>query len=91
MSADLVYVILFPQLLVALFDRKTTAQGAVVGAIVGSVLRFLSEPWVADRMFGPGAIEHWPVRTLAMLSSLLTILVVSRAMPPKRILSPAKS
>jgi high affinity choline transporter 7 len=84
LSADLVYVILFPQLLVALFDRRTTATGAVAGAVTGLAIRLLTVDWVADRIFGAHAMDHWPVRTLTMLCSLSTIVVVSRAIPSQR-------
>ncbi|RMF36901.1 MAG: sodium:solute symporter [Planctomycetota bacterium] len=81
LSADLVYVVLFPQLLCALFDRRATVRGAWTGAAVGFVLRMASgEPslGIASWVELP---EFVPLRTAAMGTSLLTILAVSRLTP----------
>ncbi len=85
LCADLVYVILFPQLVMVLFYSGANRSGAVAGAAVGLVLRlgggeplvnlpaFIPYPWV-----GPGGSE-FPFRTFAMLVGLMTIWIVSRA------------
>ena len=78
LCADFVYAILFPQLVTVLFDRRSNRLGAIAGAAVSLMLRlgggvaafglppFL--PYPAD----------FPFRTVAMLSGLVVILLVSR-------------
>ncbi|MCB1140945.1 MAG: sodium:solute symporter family protein [Leptospiraceae bacterium] len=84
LCSDFVYCILFPQLLLALYDKKVTPLGSAVGFGVALFLRlgagepvlglpsFLSYPLVED------GVSYFPYRTLAMLSSLITIMLVSR-------------
>lgn len=83
LCSDFVYVLLFPQLTTAMFSRHANRWGAIAGLVVAVVLRFgggeptlhlpmfIPYPWVED-----GA-SLFPFRTLAMVASLLTILVVS--------------
>ncbi|MEZ4884279.1 MAG: hypothetical protein R3E32_06020 [Chitinophagales bacterium] len=40
LCSDFVYCILFPQLVMALFDKKANYYGSLVGLIVSFVLRF---------------------------------------------------
>lgn len=81
LCADLVYVILFPQLVTALFDGRANRTGAMAGAAVGLLLRlgggepFLGLPATLPYPLG----SNFPFRTLAMLSGLATIWLVSRA------------
>jgi len=94
LCADLAYVILFPQLVTALFARRTSSAGAIAGAAVGLLARlcggvpelglpcWFEHPWQAE--LG----DSLPVRTIAMLSSWLTIVVVSRMRPPTQRWSP---
>ena len=84
LCSDFVYVILFPQLVTALFDKKANKYGAMLGFAVAFVLRFgggeptlgipqmLPYPMVAD------GVVLFPFRTFAMISSLITIIVFSR-------------
>lgn len=86
LCADLVYVILFPQLVMALFYKKSNYIGALSGVVVGLILRlgggeevfnlpsFISYP-MNDPVYG----IQFPFRTFAMVMSLLTIVVVSYA------------
>jgi high affinity choline transporter 7 len=84
LSSDLVYVILFPQLLTALFYRRTTPQAALAGVVVGVGLRvtmaLLTSESVAN-LAGWRELQVWlsyfPWRTVAMLTSLSTILLLS--------------
>jgi high affinity choline transporter 7 len=82
LSADLVYVLLFPQLLVVLYVKRVTRWGVLSGLLVGLVLRsgggepFLHIP--AWMNYAP----DFPFKTMAMLAGLLTTLLVSR-MPLK--------
>jgi len=82
LCGDVVYCVLFPQLTLALFDKKANAIGAMSGFAVSVLLRlgggdttlhlpaFLHYPSWGDYDF--------PFRTLAMLSGLVTAFVVSR-------------
>jgi len=97
LCGDIVYCVLFPQLALALFDRKANRTGAMTGLAVSVFLRlgggdstlglpaFLPYPdWSAD-----GA--EFPFRTLAMLSGVLVAIAVSRltqSMDPARALEP---
>ncbi|MEM9657676.1 MAG: sodium:solute symporter family protein [Planctomycetota bacterium] len=84
LCADLVYVILFPQLVMVLFNPRANRTGAIAGAVVGCVLRlgggepllgfpaFIPYPWQ-----GPHGSD-FPFRTFAMLTGLATIWLVSR-------------
>jgi len=81
LSADLVYVLLFPQLLVVLYYRWASARGVLAGLAVGLVLRLGGgeatlgiAPWIE---YGP----DFPFKTVAMLCGLLTTLVISRLLP----------
>lgn len=84
LCSDLVFVLLFPQLLTALYDKKANAFGSFAGFIVGSVLRFgggdstLGIPIMINYPMIQNGEVLFPYRTLAMVSSLITIIVVSR-------------
>ena len=84
LCADLVYVILFPQLTMALFDKKANVIGAMSGACLGLFLRIGGgEPLLGMPMFLPYPMAHdgtsdFPFRTFAMLLSIFTIYLVSR-------------
>ncbi len=85
LSADLVFVILFPQLVMALFWRGANYLGALAGVVVGLVLRlgggepalglaaWIPYPWWDAQSQTP----LFPFRTFAMVASLLTIWLVS--------------
>ncbi|WP_311775191.1 sodium:solute symporter family protein [Alkalihalobacillus sp. TS-13] len=98
LAADLVYVILFPQLTMALFYKRATKYGSIAGIIVSFFLRlgggepviglpkFLPYPLVED------GIVLFPFRTLAMVVGFITIFIVSeftqKASPPQPLLTP---
>lgn len=91
LCSDLVYVILFPQLLCVVYVPHTNTYGSLSAYIVGFIFRILiGEPSLsipAFIHFGP----HIPPKTLCMLISLCTTLVVSyvaKVLFEKRILSP---
>lgn len=84
LCSDVVYVTLFPQLCCVIYFGKTNTYGSFTGFIVGILLRVLGgEPSLKI----PVVIEYpyydetdgqlFPFRTLAMVCSFLTILVVS--------------
>jgi high affinity choline transporter 7 len=84
LCSDFVYCLLFPQLVTALFDKKANKIGSMAGFAVGVILRFgggeatLGLPILIDYPMIEDGVVLFPFRTLAMLSSLLTIIFVSR-------------
>ncbi|MEL7020639.1 MAG: sodium:solute symporter family protein [Bacteroidota bacterium] len=90
LCSDFVYCLLFPPLVCALFDPKANTYGAAAGFIIAFALRFgggdsilgipifLPYPMIED------GVVLFPFRTLAMLSGLMTIIVVSRLVPDKK-------
>jgi high affinity choline transporter 7 len=80
LCADLVYVILFPQLVMVLFCARVNRTGAIAGALVGLTLRLAGGSRILDvPALLPFQEYYLPPRTLAMLSSLATIWLVSLA------------
>ncbi|MEM6697683.1 MAG: sodium:solute symporter family protein [Bacteroidota bacterium] len=84
LCSDFVYCLLFPQLVTALFDKKANTIGSVAGLLIGVMLRFgggeaaLGLPVLIDYPMIEDGVVLFPFRTLAMVSSLLGIVVVSR-------------
>lgn len=85
LCSDLVYCILFAQLVTALFDKKANAWGSLAGFVVALTLRLgggepaLGIPrWIAYPMVDEAGTVNFPFRTTSMLAGLLTIMVVSR-------------
>lgn len=78
LCSDFVYCLLFPALVCALFDPKATGYGALAGFFVAAFLRFGG----GDATLGiPAFLPYgtdFPFRTLAMLSGLCSIVLVSR-------------
>jgi high affinity choline transporter 7 len=78
-TSDLVFVLLFPQLIFALFDRKTNRTGSMAGFAVSFVLRVGG----GEPLLGVPALMHYPAtlpfRTVAAAAGLLLIPLVSRA------------
>jgi high affinity choline transporter 7 len=80
-----VYVILFPQLTMALFSKSANRPGSIAGLVVSFALRFgggdpllriprlIPYPW-----WDPVAGTLFPFKTIAMLSGFAAIYVVSR-------------
>lgn len=83
LCSDCVYVILFPQLVMALWYRRATLQGALAGFCIALILRIAS----GEVLLGLPSLLPWPAladgtitvpfRSITMLSSLLTIFLVS--------------
>lgn len=94
LCSDFVYCILFPQLVAALFDKKANVWGSAIGFAVSFILRFgggeptLGIPITLPYPMIEDGIVLFPFRTLAMVSGLLTIFVVSRLTQK---ISPAKA
>ncbi|CAB02847.2 High-affinity choline transporter 1 [Caenorhabditis elegans] len=83
LCADLVYVILFPQLLCVVYMPRSNTYGSLAGYAVGLVLRLIGgEPLVSLPAFFhypmyTDGVQYFPFRTTAMLSSMATIYIVS--------------
>ncbi|MEM1321858.1 MAG: sodium:solute symporter family protein [Bacteroidota bacterium] len=84
LCSDFVYCLLFPPLVCALFDPKANTYGALAGFLVAFILRFgggeptLGLPILIDYPMIEEGVVLFPFRTLAMVSGLLSIVVVSR-------------
>lgn len=89
LGSEVAYVLIFPQLVCVLFCSISNAYGAVSGLLVGLVVRLLN----GDATLGlqpvfyyPGCslqengtyVQCAPVRTISMLSSLVSILIFSK-------------
>ena len=77
-TSDLVFVLLFPQLVSALFDRKANLPGSVAAFSVSLILRV----GAGEPLFGIPAVipypEIVPVKTLAAATGLILLPLVSR-------------
>lgn len=83
LSADLVYVLLFPQLLMVLYFRRISRWGVIAGLLTGLVLRLgggeanLGIPALLPYPAGADGTVWFPFKTFAMLSGFIVSLVVS--------------
>ena len=91
LCSDLVYVILFPQLLCVVHVPHTNTYGSLAAYITGFLFRFL----IGEPSLGIPAMIHFgpyiPPKTLCMLICLSTTLGVSqlaRSLFERRILAP---
>lgn len=85
LCSDLVFVILFPQLVCAIYVSFVNTYGSLAAFIVGLVLRlgggesviglppFIKYPLFDEKLNK----QFFPFRTLAMLASLITLITVS--------------
>ncbi|PTM58453.1 sodium:solute symporter family protein [Desmospora activa] len=84
LCSDFVYCILFPQLTMALFCKGANKYGSAAGLIVAFILRFgggepvLGIPQLIPYPMVEDGVVLFPFRTLAMVSSLITIYLVSK-------------
>ncbi len=84
LCSDFVYCLLFPALVCALFDKKANKYGALAGFLVAFILRFgggdstLGIPILLPYPMIENDVVLFPFRTLAMVSGLLTIIIISR-------------
>ncbi|XP_048387979.1 high-affinity choline transporter 1 [Stegostoma tigrinum] len=92
LSSDLVYVIIFPQLISVLFIKGTNTYGSIAGYIIGFLFRISGgEPYLhlhpfvcypgcyLEHSFGgePIYVQRFPFKTMSMLFSFLGNLGVS--------------
>jgi solute carrier family 5 (high affinity choline transporter), member 7 len=92
-TSDLVFVLLFPQLLFALFDPRANRTGSIVAFTVSLVLRVGGgEPLLGLPAFIPYP-DSVPFRTLAAAAGMVLLPLVSRATlrldPPSPLRNPA--
>lgn len=84
LCSDFVYCILFPQLVLALWDARANRWGCYAGLAVSAALRvaagepLLGLPRLLPLPVDADGIATVPFRTLAMLSGLATMWAVSR-------------
>ncbi|KAJ8268077.1 hypothetical protein COCON_G00132490 [Conger conger] len=86
-GADVMYTLVLPQFVCVLFFPVTNGYGAVGGYILGVMLRVLSgEPLLhfnpvihfpGCRLINGVYVQHFPCRTLAMLASLCSNILIS--------------
>ncbi|XP_030055422.1 high affinity choline transporter 1 [Microcaecilia unicolor] len=88
LSSDLVYIIIFPQLLCVLFIKGTNTYGSIAGYVFGLLLRISGgEPYLYLQPFicYPGCylnedhiyVQRFPFKMLSMLSSFLANIAFS--------------
>ena len=84
LCADFVYVVLFPQLFCVVYFYKCNTYGSLLGYIIGLFLRLaggdptlMIPPLIKYPFFDETYGQLFPFRTLAMLVSFVTILIVS--------------
>ena len=77
-TSDLVFVLLFPQLVCALYDPKANLTGSIAAFTVSLILRVGG----GEPLFGMPALipypEWWPFKTMAAAAGMLLLPVVSR-------------
>ncbi|XP_054654962.1 high affinity choline transporter 1-like isoform X2 [Dunckerocampus dactyliophorus] len=86
-GAEVSYNVIFPQLVCVVFFHITNGYGAILGGVLGFLIRLLSgDPLIglAPVIVFPGStledgtyVQHFPVKTFAMLCSFAAILFFS--------------
>jgi high affinity choline transporter 7 len=92
-TSDLVFVLLFPQLVAALFDPKANRVGSIAAFTVSLILRSGG----GEPLLGLPALiacpSAWPIKTVAAAAGFVLLPLVSRATtawdPPAPLRNPA--
>ena len=85
LCSDLVYCVLFPQLVLALWDVRANRWGSYAGMAVAFGLRaaagepFLGLPRMLPLPLDAAGLDTLPIKTMAMFAGLATMWAVSRA------------
>lgn len=91
LCADLVYVLLFPQLLAVLFFKYVNQKGAVLALGVGLSLRLLfGEENLGIPAIAPEFLHSWPYRTISMICSISCLHLVSKLTRGKEVVQTIK-
>ncbi|OWF43994.1 high affinity choline transporter 1-like [Mizuhopecten yessoensis] len=84
LAADVVFVIILPQLICAVFLKWTNVYGSVTGYVIGTLLRIGAgepsinlQPFIFYPAYEASAGQNFPFRTFAMVSSLSIIVFIS--------------
>ncbi|XP_076458591.1 high affinity choline transporter 1-like [Babylonia areolata] len=84
LCSDFVYVMLYPQLLCAMYVPWTNTYGSLVGYFLGLIFRLLGgepgmglQPVIEYPWLDPISGQQFPFRTLSMLITLCSMLMVS--------------
>jgi high affinity choline transporter 7 len=84
LCSDLVYCVLFPQLVLALFDPRANRYGSYAGMAVAFSIRasageaMLGLPRLLPLPVDGSGLDLLPIKTIAMLAGLATMWAVSR-------------
>jgi solute carrier family 5 (high affinity choline transporter), member 7 len=84
LCSDLVYCVLFPQLLLVLYDRRANRWGSYAGMLVAFTIRLaageplLGLPGVLPLPVDAGGVPTVPIKTIAMLAGLASRWAASR-------------
>jgi high affinity choline transporter 7 len=84
LCSDLVYCVLFPQILLALRDRRANRPGSYAGMLVAFAIRVSAgEPLIGLPRLLPlpqdaNGLDTVPIKTIAMIAGLVVMWSVSR-------------
>ena len=84
LTADVIYVVVFPQLTCSVFFPFTNPYGSFIGYVLGVILRFGGgepalelEPFIKYPFYDKYDGQLFPYKTLAMLCTFIAIITVS--------------
>ncbi|XP_061165444.1 high-affinity choline transporter 1-like [Saccostrea echinata] len=84
LAADIVFVIVLPQLFCAVFIKWTNVYGSITGFLLGTILRMGAgevlldwQPFIEYPFYNVNSGQQFPFRTFAMIVSLITVVIVS--------------